>query len=50
MATLIASPTDYPRARICDECVAVGNSLLEDRREQALQMDGQEGANENGIY
>ncbi len=32
---LISSPSDYPRAYICDECVAVCNSILEDdRREQ----------------
>lgn len=27
---LISSPSDYPRAYICDECVAVCNSILED--------------------
>ena len=32
---LISSPSDYPRAYICDECIAVCNSILEDdRREQ----------------
>jgi ATP-dependent Clp protease ATP-binding subunit ClpX len=29
---LISSPSDYPRAYICDECVAVCNSILEDDR------------------
>src|ERR1022692_1502378 len=32
VAKLISSPSDYPRAYICDECVAVCNSLLEDDR------------------
>ena len=27
---LISSPSDYPRAYICDECVAVCNSILEE--------------------
>jgi ATP-dependent Clp protease ATP-binding subunit ClpX len=36
VAKLISSPSDYPRAYICDECVAVCNSILEDdRSEQA---------------
>src|SRR2546421_4191750 len=30
VAKLISSPSDYPRAYICDECVAVCNSILED--------------------
>jgi epoxyqueuosine reductase QueG len=36
---LIATPTDKPgpRAYICDECIAVCNSLLEDRFEPGLQ-------------
>ncbi len=33
---LISSPSDYPRAYICDECIAVCNSILEDdKAEQA---------------
>jgi ATP-dependent Clp protease ATP-binding subunit ClpX len=32
VAKLISSPSDYPRAYICDECVAVCNSILEDDR------------------
>ncbi len=32
VAKLISSPSDYPRAFICDECVAVCNSILEDDR------------------
>ena len=31
---LISSPSDYPRAYICDECVAVCNSILEDDRSE----------------
>ena len=29
---LISSPSDYPRSYICDECVVVCNSILEDDR------------------
>src|ERR1700690_978900 len=32
VAKLISSPSDYPRAYICDECVAVCNSILKDDR------------------
>jgi len=35
VAKLISSPSDYPRAYICDECVAVCNSILEDDRAEA---------------
>jgi ATP-dependent Clp protease ATP-binding subunit ClpX len=35
VAKLISSPSDYPRAYICDECVAVCNSILEDDRTTA---------------
>ena len=35
VAKLISSPSDYPRAYICDECVAVCNSILEDDRTEA---------------
>jgi ATP-dependent Clp protease ATP-binding subunit ClpX len=31
---LISSPSDYPRAFICDECIAVCNSILEDDRQE----------------
>ena len=27
---MISSPSDYPRAYICDECITVCNSILED--------------------
>jgi ATP-dependent Clp protease ATP-binding subunit ClpX len=32
VAKLISSPSDYPRAYICDECIAVCNSILDDER------------------
>src|SRR5690242_8144686 len=32
---LISSPSDYPRAYICDECVSVCNSILEEDHAQA---------------
>jgi len=35
VSKLISSPSDYPRAYICDECVAVCNSILEDDRTEA---------------
>ncbi len=31
---LISSPSEYPRAYICDECIAVCNSILEDDRSE----------------
>ena len=31
---MISSPSDYPRAYICDECIAVCNSILEDDRQE----------------
>jgi len=34
---LISSPSDYPRAYICDECIAVCNSILEDDRSEPPQ-------------
>ena len=33
---LISSPGDFPRAFICDECVAVCNSILEEKRSEDL--------------
>jgi hypothetical protein len=32
---LISSPSDYPRAYICDECIAVCYSILEDDKPDA---------------
>ena len=37
VAKLISSPSDYPRAYICDECVAVCNSILEDDKTTEVQ-------------
>ena len=37
VAKLISSPSDYPRAYICDECVAVCNSILEDDSSETPQ-------------
>ena len=34
VAKLISSPSDYPRAYICEECIAVCNCILEDDRGQ----------------
>jgi ATP-dependent Clp protease ATP-binding subunit ClpX len=36
VAKLISSPSDYPRAYICDECVGVCNSILEDDRGEVV--------------
>lgn len=35
---LISSPSDYPRAYICDECVGVCNSILEDDQAESPQV------------
>ena len=40
VAKLISSPSDYPRAYICDECVAVCNSILEDDRSETQTAAG----------
>ncbi len=34
---LISSPSDYPRVYICDECIAVCNSIIEDDKAQAAE-------------
>ncbi len=34
---LISSPSDYPRVHICDECVAVCASIIEDDRHEAAE-------------
>ncbi len=34
VAKLISSPSDYPRAYICDECVGVCNSILDDDKHE----------------
>ncbi len=38
---LISTPSDYPKAYICDECVAVCNSILEDDRAERVPAAGQ---------
>jgi ATP-dependent Clp protease ATP-binding subunit ClpX len=38
---LISSPSDYPRAYICDECIAVCNSILEDDKPEATSTGPQ---------
>ena len=41
---LISSPGDYPRSYICDECVTVCNSILEeDFLETSPARDGADG-------
>src|SRR5215469_3455275 len=34
VSKIISNPSDYPRAYICDECIAVCNSILADDRVQ----------------
>jgi ATP-dependent Clp protease ATP-binding subunit ClpX len=38
---LISSPSDYPRAYICDECIAVCNSILEDDKPETASTGPQ---------
>jgi len=38
---LISTPSDYPKAYICDECVAVCNSILEDDRAERAPTNAQ---------
>jgi hypothetical protein len=47
VAKLISSPRDYPRAYICDECVAVCNSILKDDLNR-LYARTTKGSNGNG--
>ena len=42
VAKLISSPSDYARAYICDECVAVCNSILEDDRAEPAAQGAQQ--------
>ncbi len=39
VSKLIASPSDYPKAYICNECIIVCASILEDGREQREPID-----------
>ena len=38
---LISTPSDYPKAYICDECVAVCNSILEDDKAERAPVGAQ---------
>src|SRR4051794_24449183 len=38
---LISSPNDYPPARICDECITVCNSIMEDDKPATAASDPQ---------
>ena len=40
VSKLISSPSDYPRAYICDECIAVCASILEDGRDPLPAVSG----------
>jgi hypothetical protein len=40
VSKLISSPSDYPRAYICDECIAVCASILEDDRDGLPAVSG----------
>lgn len=36
---LVSSPSDYPKAYICDECIIVAASILKDDRRQPEPID-----------
>ena len=38
ISKLIASPPNYPRAYICDECVVVCYSILKDERQHGTPL------------
>lgn len=40
ISKLISSPSSYPRAYICDECIAVCTSILEDDRDPLAAVSG----------
>ncbi len=40
VSKLISSPSDYPRAYICDECIAVCAAILEDDRDRPAHVSG----------
>ena len=40
VSKLISSPSDYPRAYICNECIAVCAVILEDDRERPAAVSG----------
>jgi ATP-dependent protease Clp ATPase subunit len=39
---LISTPSDHPRAYICNECIAVCNSILEDDRKESAPTPPEE--------
>ena len=39
VSKLISAPSDYPRAYICDECIAVCNAILEDDKSKCRPED-----------
>lgn len=40
VSKLVSSPSDYPRAYICDECIAVCAAILEDDRGRLAAESG----------
>lgn len=40
VSKLISSPSDYPRAYICNECIAVCAAILEDDRDRPAAVSG----------
>jgi hypothetical protein len=40
VSKLISSPSDYPRAYICNECIAVCAAIVEDNRELPAAVSG----------
>ena len=46
---LISAPSDYPRAYICDECIAVCDSILEDDKSEPPPGTADDSANQQRI-
>jgi len=42
VSKLISSPSDYPKAYICNECIAVCATIIEDERSQLYPSEPQE--------
>jgi ATP-dependent Clp protease ATP-binding subunit ClpX len=40
VGALISSPSDYPRAYICDECIAVCRCILEEEKSDSAAAVG----------
>ena len=49
VGNLISSPSDYPKAYICDECILVCASILEDVRPQPEPVDSDPQAERNPL-